>query len=83
MKNSNSDIISENFLMIKKCREKRAVPSSSSNDTINVHLTFYLKTMEDSFTGKRLLLPLLRKMQNPSDWLEFITFSIPAKEQYL
>ncbi|VDM91512.1 unnamed protein product [Litomosoides sigmodontis] len=58
----------ENFLMIRKCREKIEVPSPSSNDTVNVHLTFHLKTLEDSFLGKLLLLPLLRKMQNPSDW---------------
>uniref|UniRef100_A0AAF5RY70 Uncharacterized protein n=1 Tax=Wuchereria bancrofti TaxID=6293 RepID=A0AAF5RY70_WUCBA len=56
----------ENFLMIKKSRGKPAVSSSSKN-TINVHLTFYLKTMGDSFIGKLLLFPLL-KMQNPSDW---------------
>uniref|UniRef100_A0A8R1TQE0 Uncharacterized protein n=1 Tax=Onchocerca volvulus TaxID=6282 RepID=A0A8R1TQE0_ONCVO len=58
----------EDFLMIKKCYQKPAV--SSSKDTITVHLTFCLKTMADSFTGKLLLFPLL-KMQNPSDWLEF------------
>ncbi|KAL3989584.1 hypothetical protein ACH3XW_28265 [Acanthocheilonema viteae] len=56
----------ENFLMIKKNHGKSAV-TSSSNDTINVHLTFYLKRMANSFTGKLMLFPLL-KMQNPSDW---------------
>ncbi|VDN81277.1 unnamed protein product [Brugia pahangi] len=65
---SNSNIISENFLMIKKKHGKPAVSSSSKN-TISVHLTFYLKTMGDSFIGKLILFPLL-KMQNPSDWLE-------------
>ncbi|EFO22744.2 hypothetical protein LOAG_05743 [Loa loa] len=52
--------------MIKRCRGKQAV-SSSSKDTITVHITFYLKTMGDSIIGKLLLFPLL-KMQNPLDW---------------
>lgn len=58
--------------MIKKCHKKPAVPSK---DTINVHLIFYLKTMADSIVGKLLLFPLL-KVQNPSDWLEFLLFPV-------
>uniref|UniRef100_A0AAF5PKY6 Uncharacterized protein n=1 Tax=Wuchereria bancrofti TaxID=6293 RepID=A0AAF5PKY6_WUCBA len=53
------------FLDDQKSRGKPAVSSSSKN-TVSVHLTFYLKTVRDSFIGNLLFFQLL-KMQKPSD----------------
>ncbi|EJW81129.1 hypothetical protein WUBG_07962, partial [Wuchereria bancrofti] len=60
------------FLDDQKSRGKPAVSSSSKN-TVSVHLTFYLKTVRDSFIGNLLFFQLL-KMQKPSDCLEFSLF---------